>query len=124
MLTSVTALPAGRHYPARHSAAEVPRSDSTWAPVIVLAWHQLDEPRIQALTEREIGWLVQLRLADGAEGWYEFVARTSDGDEGQRNLRVGRFWRLHPAAEGTTDSSTPGRKGEAVKRLRPVRFRS
>jgi hypothetical protein len=43
MLSPVTALPAGGFHPAKHSPAEVLRSDSTWAPVTVLAWYQLDE---------------------------------------------------------------------------------
>ena len=74
MLSPATHVPPAPHEAARHSAAEVLRADQTWAPVTVLAWHRLQTPLVQPLTDNQIAWLVRIRLADGSEGWYEFVA--------------------------------------------------
>lgn len=49
-------------------------SDRTWMPVTVLAWHRLEQSFVQSLTGHRVGWLVHLRLGDGGEGRFEFVA--------------------------------------------------
>jgi hypothetical protein len=48
-------------------------TDLSWVPVTVLAWHRLAEPFEQVITQQTITWLVQLRLDDSSEAWYEFV---------------------------------------------------
>jgi hypothetical protein len=67
----------GRNSPAKPSAscveAEVLMTDQSWVPVTVLAWHRLAEPFEQVITQQTITWLVQLRLDDSSEAWYEFV---------------------------------------------------
>jgi hypothetical protein len=40
----------------------------------LLAWHRLDEPFEQIITQHRISWLVRLRLGDGSLGWYEYVS--------------------------------------------------
>ena len=54
--------------------AEILLSDQSRAPVTVLAWHRLNKPMTQSLTNHYVDWLVQLRLADGSEGWYQYVS--------------------------------------------------
>ena len=73
-LAPATEAPPGPHHPAGKSAAEVLTTDQTWVPVTVLAWYRLPEPFTQVLTYRRISWLVQLRLADGTEDWYQFAS--------------------------------------------------
>ena len=73
-LTAAREVSPGAHRAARHAFAEVLLTDQTWTPVTVLAWHRLDEPFVQMLTEHRISWLVKLRLGDGSDGWYEYVS--------------------------------------------------
>jgi hypothetical protein len=72
-LSLASAAPPGPHEPARHRAAEVLLTDATWTPVTVLAWHRLDQPFEHVITHSRITWLVQLRLSDGSENWYDYT---------------------------------------------------
>jgi len=73
-LAPASEVPPGSYEPVRDGAAEVLTTDQTWAPVTVLAWYRLPEPLTQILTYRRISWLVQLRLSDGSEGWYQYAS--------------------------------------------------
>jgi hypothetical protein len=74
MLSPAHEVPPEPHQRAQRITAEVLQSDQTWMPVTVLAWHRLNKPLVQPLTNHRIAWLVELRLADGSEGWYQHVA--------------------------------------------------
>jgi hypothetical protein len=75
MLSPASLPPRGLSRTNRRPTAEVLLSDQTWAPVTVLAWHHLNESLVQPLTGYRVTWLVQLRLTDGSESWYEYVSR-------------------------------------------------
>lgn len=55
-----------------HTDAEVLYADAQWRPANVAGWLRLDVAHRQLITNRWIFWLVQSRLADGEEAWFEY----------------------------------------------------
>ena len=59
----------------RQIEAEVLYMDGQWRSTAVLAWLRLNVAYRQPLTSVWIFWLVQLRLPDESEGWFEYDKR-------------------------------------------------
>jgi hypothetical protein len=59
----------------RQIEAEVLYMDGQWRSTAVLAWLRLHVAYRQPLTSVWIFWLVQLRLPDQSERWFEYDKR-------------------------------------------------